>query len=71
MKNVLSDLQLHKEWTDTVKLLEIPNIPEDIIKSTGQAMMLKMLHTQFKEFATKTRILEILNEGKSADHGER
>ena len=32
-----------------------------------RAVVLKMLHTQFKEFATNTRTLEILDEGKSAD----
>ena len=29
--------------------------------------MLKMLHSQFKEFATTTRTLETLSEGRSAD----
>lgn len=39
----------------------------EAVSSLGQALMLKMLHSQFKEFATNTRTLETLQEGKSAD----
>ena len=35
--------------------------------SIGEALMLKMLHSQLKEFSNNTRTLEIIEEGKSAD----
>ena len=35
--------------------------------SIGQALILKMLHSQFKEFARNTRTLETLQDGKSVD----
>ena len=63
-QRVLSDEHLQQEWTTTLSRNSEDNT---IINLTGQALMLKMLHSLFKEFATNTRTLETLKDGKSAD----
>ena len=49
-------------------LIRLYTCPDsEAVSSIGQTLMLKMLHSQFKEFAINTRTLETLQEGKSAD----
>ena len=57
-QEILSDQVLLDEWTKTAP---------SATKSIGQALILKMLHSQYKEFARNTRTLETIEEGKSAD----
>ena len=65
-QTVLSDEPLKKKWEEVISSSTASTHPE-MVHSTQRAVVLKMLHTQFKEFATNTRTLEILDEGKSAD----
>ncbi len=64
-RKVLSDEEVKKEWALVTSSSAYAG--SEVVSSIGQALMLKMLHSQFKEFATNTRTLETLQEGKSAD----
>lgn len=65
-QDVLSNQLLKNEWETIVSSTAVASSPK-ATNSSRQALMLKMLHTQFKEFAINTRTLETLDEGKSAD----
>ena len=65
--NIMNDQLLQRCWKDTVLPLVPASATDDTVISVGRMLTLKMLHSQFKEFITGTRILETLKEGKSAD----
>lgn len=67
-KEVLSCAELNSEWARTLaSLSKCSQFSESSRNSAGHALMLKMLHSQFKEFATNTRTLETIEEGKTTD----
>lgn len=64
-REVLSNEKVKEEWALAASSCSC--LDTEAVTSIGQALMLKMLHSQFKEFARNTRTLETLQEGKSAD----
>ena len=61
----MSDEAVKREWA--LIAMSTSDITSAAVNTIGRALTLKMLHTQFKEFAINTRTQETLQQGKSAD----
>jgi hypothetical protein len=58
---------VRSEWAQLTGTSTGSSTVPEAASSAGKCLVLKMLHSQFKEFATSTRSLETLQEGRSAD----
>ncbi len=60
--------ELQEEWTRSVGTVAVDPSADELTTTTiGRVVLLKMLHSQCKEFMVTSRMIETLEGGKSVD----